>query len=168
LKINSTLRPAPPPAKPLIEPPIEQKQPVTSGKDNEVSSGDNCYEGSDRYSAAHAQLDAMTVEIEQSETSWRTVVHSRDDEAAELDGGLNTLVGDVDASVDKAIIVEIDRHNDASEDMDNADARYDVAPNVELFTEIQGMAQEKGFLAISEEMGLTNAVLGDLRALNLV
>jgi len=167
LQTHATLRLGAPPAQPPAEPPPLPQQPATSG-DKDAANNSNVGEKSaDRYSAAHARLDAMTTEIEQSETSWRTVMLDRDEDP-EQKSLLNVFDGEFDASVGKTNTAEIKRRNEATGNADNADARYDVAPNVELFTEIQDVAQEKGFFAISEQMGLTNAVLGDLRALNLV
>jgi hypothetical protein len=88
--------------------------------------------------------------------------------AAEPDGHLNNLNGDIGASVDTTSIGTADGHNGAADGANKGDARYDVDPNVELFREIQGVAREEGFHAVSEEMGLTNALLGDLRASNLI
>ena len=153
-----------PPAKPLTEP----QQPAASGGNDVAESSDAGNESADRYSAAHRRLNVMTTEIEQSETSWRTVMLNRDDDAAEQEARLDFLSGDVDASADDANTAEISRRNEATKDANNADARYDVAPNVELFTEIESVAEEKGFHVVSEQMGIVNAVLGDLRARNLV
>lgn len=167
LQTHATLRPAAlpmrPPAKPLTAP----QQPAASGGNGVAESGDVGGTSADRYSAAHARLDAMTTEIEQSETSWRTVMLDRDADA-EQKSLLNVFDGEFGASVGKTNTAEIYRRNEATENADNADARYDVAPNVELFTEIQDVAQEKGFYAVSEQMGIVNAVLDDLRAQNLV
>jgi hypothetical protein len=168
LKTHATLQPAVPPVKPPVVPTTTPQQPAASEGDGTVSNNVVIRKASDRYSAAHAHLDAMTVEIEQSETSWRTVMLNDNQAAAEPDGHLSNVNGEIGASVDTTSTSEADGRNGAADGANKRDARYDVDPNVELFTEIQGVAREKGFHAVSEEMGLTNAVLGDLRALNLV
>jgi len=168
LKTHATLRPAAPPARPPVVSTATPQQPVAFEGDGTISNNVVIGKASDRYSAAHAHLDAMTVEIEQSETSWRTVMLNDNQAAAEPDGHLSNVNGEIGASVDTTPTAEADGRNGAADGANKRDARYDVDPNVELFTEIQGVAREKGFHAVSEEMGLTNAVLGDLRALNLV
>jgi len=168
LKTLATLQPAAPSTKAPVAPTTTLQQPAACEGGGTVGNNVVIRQASDRYSAAHAHLDVMTVDIEQSETSWRTVMLNGNNAAAEPDGHLNNLNADIDASVDTTSIGAVDGRNGVADGANKSDARYEVAPDVELFTEIQGVAQEKGFHAVSAKMGLTNAVFADLRALNLI
>ena len=167
LQTNATLRPAAPTAQSLTGPPGEPQQPDAYGGNGTANGRDVESNNDDRYSAAHARLDALTTEIAQSESSWRSVMLNHNDDA-EQKARLNDLAGDVDSSFNGTIAAGIDRQSEIPKDAIDADPRFEVAPNVELFTEIQDVAQEKGFHVVSEQMGIVNAVLGDLRARNLV